>query len=129
MQEPQETGTLSNESTDGQLSTGGCSVHGERGSRGRKKHGSTACILAARGVDVSRWLCSPVSRLHRAVCPHQSCPPAPTAPRLPAKTSPHDTYSPPVEHNCHLRWLIHVTSERSAGSVSQAAIAKSCSES
>lgn len=88
---------------------------------------NTACILAARGVDVSCSLCSPVSSLHRVVCPCRSCPPMLTTPRLPARTSPPDTYSPPVEHNGHLSWLIHVASERSAGSVSQAAIAKSCS--
>ena len=102
-------------------------MHGERGRRGKKRNGNTACILAARGVDVSYSLCSPVSSVHRAVCPCRSCPPVLTTPRLPARTSPLDTYSPPVEHNGHLSWLIHVASERSAGSVSQAAIAKSCS--
>lgn len=98
-----------------------------KGARGRKRNGNTACILAARGVDVSCSLCSPVSSLHRVVYPCRSCPPVLTTPRLPARTSPLDTYSPPVEHNGHLSWLIHVASERSAGSVSQAAIAKSCS--
>lgn len=47
--------------------------------------------------------------------------------RLPAQTSPRDTYGPAVEHHSHLCGLVHVALERSAGSASQAAIAESCS--